>query len=171
MTLIYTATGEKWRGERIGDIAHPRNIEQLWTTEQLAALGLSKAPPPTPAPIDLVAAVNQERDRRIAAGVTFGGKVYQSDSTSKQRLLGVALQATLAIMNGAQANNMRWADPDIDFTYISADNTAVVMDAPTVIALGQTVAGHEKSMIYKARALKDRDGGPPADYANDSYWT
>ncbi len=66
MTLIYTATGETWRGERIGGVAHPRNIEQLWTAEQLAALGLEVAPAPEPAPApslpDVISSLNHRID-------------------------------------------------------------------------------------------------------------
>jgi hypothetical protein len=50
MTLRHIDTKETWKGERIDGIAHPRNIEQLWTTEQLAAIGLEVVPPPEPAP-------------------------------------------------------------------------------------------------------------------------
>lgn len=131
-----------------------------------------EAPAPQEAPdLPISTLVNIERDRRINLGVLHNGKVFQSDAVSKQRLLGVVVQATLAIMNGAQANDLRWSDPNNDFTYISADNTAVPFDAPGIIALGQAVAAHERNLIYKARALKDQPGGPPADYADDSHWT
>lgn len=33
-------TFEPWNGELIGDIRHPLNIEQLWTADELAAIGL-----------------------------------------------------------------------------------------------------------------------------------
>jgi hypothetical protein len=48
MALEYIATGEIWRGEPIGDVRHPANIEQLWAAGDLAAIGLRKrveAPP------------------------------------------------------------------------------------------------------------------------------
>lgn len=127
--------------------------------------------PPPPAPIDLIAAVNAERDRRIAAGVTFGGKLFQTDEQSKLRISGAASMALGAIMNGAQANDFRWHGGSEDFAFTAEDNTQLTMDAPTMWQFGVAVGLHEKLMLDKARALKDREGGPPADYANDSHWT
>jgi hypothetical protein len=57
MTLRHISTGETWsageiwRGERIGGIAHPLNIEQLWSVEELAAVGLEQAPEPSLPPV------------------------------------------------------------------------------------------------------------------------
>jgi hypothetical protein len=50
MTLRYIDTQEIWRGQAINNVAHPRNIEQLWTADQLAAIGLEVVPPPEPVP-------------------------------------------------------------------------------------------------------------------------
>jgi hypothetical protein len=50
MTLRYIDTQEIWRGQAINNVAHPRNIEQLWTADQLAAIGLEVVPPPAPVP-------------------------------------------------------------------------------------------------------------------------
>jgi hypothetical protein len=41
--LIRIDTLQPWRGEILGDLRHPSNIEVLWTAEELAAVGLVKA--------------------------------------------------------------------------------------------------------------------------------
>jgi hypothetical protein len=52
MALRYIATGEVWRGAPIADTSHPRNIETLWSAQELAAIGLELAPEPAPVPAD-----------------------------------------------------------------------------------------------------------------------
>lgn len=165
MNLIKTLNGDIEQSEVVGDLPS-RDFRDAWVLNGNAV----ELDPTIKADI-LREKVNVERDRRLNLGVMFNGKLFQSDAVSKQRLLGVSLQATLAIINGAQANDLRWADPNNDFTYISADNTAVALDAPDTIALGQAVAAYEKLIVYKARALKDAPGGPPDNYADDSHWT
>ena len=51
--LIHIDTQEDWNPKLpIDGIRHPKNIESLWSTEELAAIGLmvKPAPEPTPAP-------------------------------------------------------------------------------------------------------------------------
>jgi hypothetical protein len=43
--LIRTDTLVPWRGEALNGVKHPKNIEVLWTVEDLAAVGLVKAIP------------------------------------------------------------------------------------------------------------------------------
>ncbi len=43
--LIRSDTLQPWRGEPIAGVRHPRNIEQLWTDEELAKVGLYLAVP------------------------------------------------------------------------------------------------------------------------------
>lgn len=126
---------------------------------------------PAPAPADLHAAINVERERRIAAGCEFGGHVFQTDERSKLRISGAAQMALGAIINGAQANDFRWHGGSTDFSFTAADNTAVPMDAPTMWSFGVAVGQREKFLLDKARALKDRPGGPPGNYDADEHWT
>lgn len=49
--LRFIKTEERWTGEPINGIRHPRNIEQLWPDEELAAVGLERYTPPKPEPI------------------------------------------------------------------------------------------------------------------------
>jgi len=41
--LIRKDTLRPWEGEVLGELRHPLNIEQVWTVEELAAIGLVKA--------------------------------------------------------------------------------------------------------------------------------
>jgi hypothetical protein len=52
MALRYIASGEVWRGAPIAGTSHARNIEALWSAQELAAIGLELAPEPAPEPGD-----------------------------------------------------------------------------------------------------------------------
>lgn len=47
--LVLLDTLQPWNGERLSGIAYPANIEQLWTADELAAIGLA-VPQPFTAP-------------------------------------------------------------------------------------------------------------------------
>lgn len=55
-----------WNGELIGDVRYPRNIEQVWSVDELAAIGLEIKPKPQPAGPTSVH-VKIEAGRRIEA--------------------------------------------------------------------------------------------------------
>lgn len=112
--------------------------------------------------------VDTERDRRLAT-YTFGGKVYQFDSESRENINGVGTLALAAIINGSQPGDYRWADADVDFSFIALDNTPVLMDAQTAWNFAQSAAIWKKQHIYAARAIKDTSP-IPANYADDSLW-
>lgn len=112
--------------------------------------------------------VNAERDRRMGA-FSFGGKVYDLQSQSLANVSGAGTLALAALINGAQVGDLRWADPDADFTWIANDNTLVPMDAQTTWAFAQTAAAWRKHCIFKARALKDMSP-IPSNYTADSHW-
>lgn len=113
--------------------------------------------------------VTAERDRRIAAGFTFNGKVFDFDNGSKQRVAGAATLAGFAIAAGAQTGNLLWHGGTAPFTWIAADNSVMTMDAQTCFAFGQVAAEHETAHIFAARALKDMVP-IPADYVDDVHW-
>jgi hypothetical protein len=121
--------------------------------------------PPAPTGAD----VNAERDRRIAAGFTFDGKLYDFDSRAKANISGAAQLAFMAVVAGAEPGNFRWHGGEVNFDWIAGDNSTVSMDAQTVIAFGRAAAHHEQAHIMIARGLKDMDP-IPADYADDTYW-
>jgi hypothetical protein len=111
--------------------------------------------------------INQERDRRIAGGFVFGGNTYQSDPESRQRIANAAIEAIEAIIGDVSGGNLRWSDPDNDFTWRAADNSEIPMDAPSMVDLHKEARAHEALMIRRAQALK---ANPPSDYTDDSHW-
>jgi hypothetical protein len=114
-------------------------------------------------------AIDAERDRRIDAGVVFNGVRFQTRPADRENVAGATQLATLAVMAGAQAGNLRWHGGASDFAWIAEDNSIVTMDAQTVIAFGQAVAAHKSAHIFAARALKDADP-IPTDYTDPGYW-
>lgn len=119
------------------------------------------------------ALVTAERDRRIAGGFKFtvGETTYtiQSRATDRENILGATAAAFRAVMGGKAAGDYQWDGSGEDFAWITADNQSVKMDAPTVVALGDTAVATKQALIYKARALKDLSPFP-ADYTDDKYW-
>jgi hypothetical protein len=114
-------------------------------------------------------AIDAERDRRIDAGVVFNGVRFQTRPADRENVAGATQLATLAVMAGAQAGNLRWHGGASDFAWIAEDNSIVTMDAQTVIAFGQAVAAMKSAHIFAARSLKDSDP-IPADYTSNGYW-
>ena len=116
----------------------------------------------------LAGAINAERDRRLAV-FHFGGHSYQFTPESRLDVAGAGSLAQGAIIMGAQVGDLRWADPDRDFTWITADNQQVTMDAQTCFAFAKTAALWRADHIYAARALKDTNPIPET-WANDAHW-
>jgi hypothetical protein len=115
--------------------------------------------------------VQNERDRRIAAGFVFEDVLFQSRIEDQKRISGAATLALMAIGNGATRGDMRWHGGTNDFEWIAADNSGVAMDAHTVLRFAAAAANWEASHIWAARALKNMTP-IPADFAtNDAYWT
>jgi hypothetical protein len=114
-------------------------------------------------------AIDAERDRRIDAGVTIDGTRFQTRPADRENVAGATQLATLAVMGGAQAGDLRWHGGGSDFAWIAEDNSTIPMDAQTVIAFGQAVAAMKSAHIFAARSLKDSDP-IPADYTSDTYW-
>ncbi len=112
--------------------------------------------------------VNFERDRRMAT-FEFSGVVYDFDSESRDNISGAFALALAAVSAGAQPGDLRWADPDEDFTWIAADNSFVSMDAQTMMAFGQAAGLYKGDLIRTARKIKDLDPVPD-DYADDTRW-
>lgn len=117
----------------------------------------------------LRAAVNTEKDRRINAGLTFNGTLFQSDPESRENIQGAATVALAALQNGAVAGDFRWHGGMSDFTWIAADNTEVPMDAQTMWTFGEAAMAHKQAHIFAAKALKDLPE-IPADFTSDKHW-
>lgn len=121
--------------------------------------------PPSPTPDQ----VDAERDRRLAGTMTFMGVEYDVDQKSLARITGAATLAGFALAAGAQPGNFLWHGGSEAFTWITADNTLVQLDAQMTLNLGKTAAANETLHIFAARALKDMSP-IPADYTADAYW-
>lgn len=113
--------------------------------------------------------VDQERDRRIDGGFSFGGVFYQTRPDDRENIAGASTAALAAIINGAEPGDYRWHGGDTDFVWIAADNSTNAMDAQTLFAFGQAAMAHKQAHIFAAREIKDADP-IPADYTNDAYW-
>ncbi|EYR81368.1 DUF4376 domain-containing protein [Shinella sp. DD12] len=124
---------------------------------------LEDAPPPSEADVDA------ERDRRISAGFSFAGVIYQSRPGDRENIMGAGTAALGAMMQGALPGNLRWHGGDTDFAWIAADNSLNPMDAQTVYAFGLAAMAHKTAHIFAARAIKDANP-VPADFADNIYW-
>lgn len=113
--------------------------------------------------------VNEERDRRIQAGVPFEGHVFDYNQMGKDNIESRAILAKLAIMNGSKKGDYRWFDPDSDFTWITQSNEKILMDAYQVSELGNTAMKWTTDHVFAARNLKDMTP-IPQDYKDDKYW-
>lgn len=80
--------------------------------------------------------VNAQRDALIHGGITHNGNVFQTDQ-----------QSILDIMGAVVA--------DADTQWLTEDNVVVPMTAVEMKALGQAVAAHKETLVYKARVHKD----------------
>ena len=114
-------------------------------------------------------AVDAERDRRIDAGVQFQGVMYQSRATDRENIAGAAQLGFMAVVSGAQPDDLRWSSPDDDFVWIASDNSLVPMDAQTVVAFGKAAAERKQDLIFAGRQLKDMSP-IPADFADEKWW-
>lgn len=116
-----------------------------------------------------VAAVNEERDRRLLLDFEFQSVMFQRDPKSVQRIAGAASLAGFAIGQGAQAGDYYWHGGTQPFSWIASDNTVMHMDAQTVFAFGQKAAERETLIIFAAKQLREMTP-IPLDYADDAYW-
>lgn len=124
---------------------------------------------PTPDPVPTAAMVDHHRDLLLAAGFTFAGIAYDFDDRAKVNIAGAAQLAFMAVVAGAQPDDLRWHGEDEDFEWIAQDNSKVPMDAFTVIEFGKTAAAHERKHIFAARDLKNMDP-IPLDFTDSQYW-
>jgi hypothetical protein len=115
------------------------------------------------------AVINTERDRRVAAGFVFGGKLYGSSSEDQKRISGATQMAFMALVAGAQSGDLLWHGGTVPFAWIAHDNSMTVMDAQTVIAFGKAAAAWEQAHIFAARALKDATP-IPANWKDNAWW-
>ena len=124
--------------------------------------------------------VNAERDRRIDDGIIYdftaatGGLIgeveFQTDLPSRENIAGAATFAFMAMSQGANTTNLRWASAEEDFTWIAADNSQIPMSAPLCLDFCTKAMSYKSALIKAARILKDADP-TPQDYAsNNAHW-
>lgn len=115
------------------------------------------------------AAVQVERDRRIANNFTFNGVAYQIDPDSQRYITAKGAQAKFAVAAGAQPGDFRWATPDQDFGWIATDNSITPMDAQTMSAFADAAGLWVTAHIMKGHAIKAMSP-LPADITADELW-
>ncbi|CDZ50423.1 DUF4376 domain-containing protein [Neorhizobium galegae] len=120
--------------------------------------------------------VDAERNRRISAGFTFEGVLYQSDGEARENIMGAHKAASDAMMLfGAQPGNLAWrqlldpAAPEV-FEWIASDNSRIAMDAPTVLRFGYAALAHKAGHIFAASDLKSISPIPNDFATNSDYW-
>ena len=115
------------------------------------------------------ATVNAERDMRIASGFSFNGTMYDSRPEDQKRIAGAAQLAFMAIVAGAQPDDLLWHGGTQPFAWIAQDNSIVTMDAQTVVQFGKAAAAWEQAHIFAARALKDM-ADIPQNFSDAGFW-
>ncbi len=136
-----------WSDEPIDGVSHPRDIEQIWTSEGLAAIGLY-----APAPASEVPAGKQVVStsvQRVAGMVRFVHELVDAPllvrrmvrkSTVQARLIDAGLmEAAYALLTSNPVHFARWFAPDQPNVYADDPDALAVLatigaDAATVMA-------------------------------------
>ncbi|KJZ22293.1 DUF4376 domain-containing protein [Tritonibacter mobilis] len=113
--------------------------------------------------------VDAERDRRIAAGFVFDGKMIDFDAVSKENITGAGAMAGTALAMGAVAGDLYWHGGPEPFSWITADNTKLELDAASMFSMSKTAGNHVTAHFMAGRALKDLPV-ITSTYADDEYW-
>lgn len=101
--------------------------------------------------------VNQIRDKHINSGVEFQGVVYQSDADSRENVNGAYSRANaVKAKGGGLPGDYRWFSDDYDFSFTAGDNSEHLMDADTVIDMGDAFSDRKLVLIKFAQAVKRR---------------
>lgn len=170
-----TETGAAQQHDALGDLpegmtTEPRpSADHAWNGLTWAIDPALQAANQATAQAQQRAAIDAQRDKRIDAGVMFGGVVFQSRATDRENIAGAAQLGFMAMVSGAQPGDLRWSNPDQDFAWIASDNSLVPMDAQTVVAFGKAAAERKQALIFAARQLKDMEP-IPVDYTDDKWW-
>ncbi|MBB3947696.1 hypothetical protein GGQ73_003667 [Rhizobium skierniewicense] len=147
---------------------------ELWTKNEEAQIGWQLAngvfsPPLKPTASATKADVDIERDKRIAVGFIYSGKLFQARQFDLDNIRSMATAASVKIVQGAQDGDLRWFDPSNDFYWIAADNTTLPMSAPDMVEFAMTAAAWGSKHILAAAALKAMSP-IPADFTDNKWW-
>lgn len=125
-----------------------------WPHDDLIALGLEWVEPALTAE-GICRRIDLERDRRIDGGFTFNGHRLQSRPSDRENVMGAAQLAMGYLGAEGDPDSLRWADPDNDFVWITADNGTIPLSASAVVAMFQTGVAFKSALTFYARAMKD----------------
>lgn len=159
----------------LGVLTDPDDKRIISTDGGVFALVDPPAPPEPepPSPEEALAivraAVDAERDRRVATTFQFSGIAYQLDLISQQHIIAKGAQAKFAIADGAQPNDLRWSNPDADFGWIATDNSVTPMDAQTMAAFADAADLWVTAHIMAGHTVKAMEP-MPVDVTDDQYW-
>lgn len=104
--------------------------------------------------------IDRETFRRLNLPFMFQVNLYDRDSLSLQRIIGAGSLAGFAIIAGALVGNLRWHGGSSDFSWITAMNNIVTMDAHTMFAFSKAAAEVESFLVFRGRYLKDNPIDP-----------
>ncbi len=161
MTLEYVSNSTPWTGEAINGVKHPRDIEQKWTAEELAAIGLRVRPPPAPTAQDVVA----ERDRRLALGFDYDfedERGIHSIGTTKEDWVGwnEVINLANALIDSGQGSTT------IDIITNTGPITVTALEWQAIM-----LAGAASRQTVWARSFSLQSKSPiPEDYQSDYHW-
>lgn len=125
-------------------------VSSFWST--LAAADPRKLTESDLAPITMeqaraakLSAIHVERDRRIAAGVSFSGALYDSDDKAQIRVTGALMQLSLAASAGQTPPPVNW---------VAMDDSVHALDMAGLIGLGQAISGRLSACVLAANTHK-----------------
>lgn len=101
------------------------------------------------------AAVNFERDRRVAAGFPFREKIIQADAKSQAAIVSMAAAAMVS--------------PKFETLWITKDNSILILDRDGALEMAGALFGWQEK---HARAARDLKGAVsvPLDYMDERFW-
>lgn len=149
-------------GKIIGLYANPQDFASEQLSDDSAEVIAFRSP-------DRPSNVDAERDRRIAAGFTYAGKLFQARQFDLDNIRSMATAASVKIVQGAQDGDLRWFDPNNDFYWIAADNTTMPMSAADVVEFAMTAAAWGSKHILAGAALKSMSP-IPTDFSDNKWW-
>ena len=119
----------------------------------------SYEPIPPRAKAALIAQVNADRDARIEGGFVFEGRPYQSRQSDRENIVRKGDRAQQDFdLDLVQPGQMCWDEslPEGQpFVFLAGDNSAVPMDAFTMVALRDAGEAFKQTCVFIARGAKD----------------
>lgn len=196
MALYREINGElvQWKGEAIDGVIYPPEIEDLWKSDRLNAVGLIRPAPAAPVSGDFevtgitvvktgemtaqyvlstearvitTSDVNAERDRRLLEGSVF-------TPTGHDRSVAVGGDDTTAknLQGLAFAAQLRLAQGDTTHVtkYRDENNEYHNLVPGQVLDLWSQGVAWIEAVLNASWVIKETEGGIPADFKDDTHW-